>query len=83
MATCSKNSKADADDEINDPGAAPYGNFINYYSFNPPENRLSLIPPALLRDLGYSDETTLIVDVGCNSGVSPPLLFFHAHILMI
>lgn len=76
MATCSKNSKADADDEINDPGAAPYGNFINYYSFNPPENRLSLIPPALLRDLGYSDETTLIVDVGCNSGVSPPLLFF-------
>ncbi|CAI5686834.1 pre-miRNA 5'-monophosphate methyltransferase isoform X1 [Oreochromis niloticus] len=68
MATCSKNSKADADDEINDPGAAPYGNFINYYSFNPPENRLSLIPPALLRDLGYSDETTLILDVGCNSG---------------
>uniref|UniRef100_A0A3Q4GII4 RNA methyltransferase n=1 Tax=Neolamprologus brichardi TaxID=32507 RepID=A0A3Q4GII4_NEOBR len=61
-------SKADADDEINDPGAAPYGNFINYYSFNPPENRLSLIPPALLRDLGYSNETTLILDVGCNSG---------------
>lgn len=58
-------------DEINDPGAAPYGNFINYYSFNPPENRLSLIPASLLQDLGYRDEhqPTLILDVGCNSGV--------------
>lgn len=62
---------SDAADEINDPGAAPYGNFINYYTFNPPENRLSLIPATLLQDLGYSDEnrTTLILDVGCNSGV--------------
>lgn len=61
----------DAADEINDPGAAPYGNFINYYSFNPPENRLSLIPASLLQDLGYRDghQTTLILDVGCNSGV--------------
>ncbi|KAM9408171.1 pre-miRNA 5'-monophosphate methyltransferase [Pholidichthys leucotaenia] len=52
------------------PGAAPYGNFINYYTFNPPENRLSLIPATLLQDLGCSDEeeTTLILDVGCNSG---------------
>ncbi|XP_054473656.1 pre-miRNA 5'-monophosphate methyltransferase [Anoplopoma fimbria] len=68
MATCSKSSEAD--DEINDPGAAPYGNFINYYTFNPPENRLSLIPSALLRDLGYRDgqQTTLVLDVGCNSG---------------
>ena len=69
MATCSIGS--DAADELNDPGAAPYGNFINYYTFNPPENRLSLIPATLLQDLGYSDEnrTTLILDVGCNSGV--------------
>lgn len=61
----------DAADERNDPGAAPYGNFINYYSFNPPENRLSLIPASLLHDLDYRDEhqTTLILDVGCNSGV--------------
>lgn len=58
-------------DEKNDPGAAPYGNFINYYSFNPPENRLSLIPASLLQDLGCRDEhqPTLILDVGCNSGV--------------
>lgn len=69
MATTSING--DSADEINDPGAAPYGNFINYYTFNPPENRLSLIPATLLQDLGFSDghQTTLILDVGCNSGV--------------
>lgn len=68
MATRSLN--ADSADEITDPGAAPFGNFINYYTFNPPENRLSLIPKTLLQDLGYDrDTTTLILDVGCNSGV--------------
>lgn len=69
MAACA--SSGDDADEINDPGAAPYGNFINYYTFNPPENRLSLIPATLLQDLGYSvdHQTSLILDVGCNSGV--------------
>lgn len=67
MATCSPNT--DRTDEINDPGAAPFGNFINYYTFNPPENRLNLIPATLLRDLDYNGDTTLILDVGCNSGV--------------
>lgn len=68
MATC---TSSDPVDDLNDPGAAPYGNFINYYTFNPPGNRLSLIPTTLLQDLGYSDrdKTTLILDVGCNSGV--------------
>uniref|UniRef100_A0A1A8L7F5 RNA methyltransferase n=1 Tax=Nothobranchius pienaari TaxID=704102 RepID=A0A1A8L7F5_9TELE len=65
MATCPTCSKSV--DEVEDPGAAPYGNFINYYTFNPPENRLSLIPATLLRDLGHNDsreEDTLILDVG-------------------
>ncbi|AWP02478.1 putative pre-miRNA 5'-monophosphate methyltransferase [Scophthalmus maximus] len=68
MATCSPGG--DSVDETNDPGAAPYGNFINYYTFNPPENRLSLIPATLLQDLGYGrgHGTTLMLDVGCNSG---------------
>ncbi|KAI3369869.1 hypothetical protein L3Q82_024677 [Scortum barcoo] len=69
MATCEQRS--DAADEINDPGAAPYGNFINYYTFNPPENRLGLIPASLLQDLDLNSpdhRTTLILDVGCNSG---------------
>lgn len=68
MATCASNP--DSTGELNDPGAAPFGNFINYYTFNPPENRLNLIPATLLRDLDYTGDTTLILDVGCNSGVS-------------
>ncbi|MEQ2161298.1 Pre-miRNA 5'-monophosphate methyltransferase [Goodea atripinnis] len=78
MATCPSCDTSDA--VANDPGAAPYGNFINYYSFNPPENRLSLIPATLLRDLGYrdgGDEPTLILDVGCNSGELSVALYKH------
>ncbi|CAN9511884.1 unnamed protein product [Ophioblennius macclurei] len=62
---------SDSGGDLTDPGSAPYGNFINYYTFNPPENRLSLIPGSLLHELGYEDGTedrTLILDVGCNSG---------------
>ncbi|XP_068599029.1 pre-miRNA 5'-monophosphate methyltransferase [Brachionichthys hirsutus] len=67
MATCSLGSGAAGD--FNDPGAATFGNFINYYTFNPPENRLSLIPTTLLQDLSCSDRrATEILDVGCNSG---------------
>ncbi|XP_034021926.1 pre-miRNA 5'-monophosphate methyltransferase [Thalassophryne amazonica] len=57
-------------DKVNEPGAALYGNFINYYTFNPPEKRLELIPATLLQDFGLGDgqQTTLILDVGCNSG---------------
>lgn len=69
MATC----RCEVTEEVGDPGAAPYGNFRNYYTFNPPGNRLSLIPATLLRDLGYEDgqdeEDMLVLDVGCNSGV--------------
>ncbi|MBN3310067.1 BN3D2 methyltransferase, partial [Amia calva] len=63
-----------------DPGAAPYGNFINYYDFNPPENRLSLIPATLLQDLGYSAAASgpiLTLDVGCNSGDLSVALYRH------
>ncbi|XP_075997509.1 pre-miRNA 5'-monophosphate methyltransferase [Genypterus blacodes] len=68
----------DVEDDVTDPGAAPYGNFINYYSFNPPENRLSLIPATLLRDLGYSDtHNTLMLDVGCNTGELSIALYQH------
>ncbi|XP_033822576.1 pre-miRNA 5'-monophosphate methyltransferase [Periophthalmus magnuspinnatus] len=66
MAACSKISEVEA--EIDDPGAAPFGNFINYYTFNPPENRLSLIPASLLKDVGHGEHKALILDVGCNSG---------------
>uniref|UniRef100_UPI003AAEC671 pre-miRNA 5'-monophosphate methyltransferase n=1 Tax=Centroberyx gerrardi TaxID=166262 RepID=UPI003AAEC671 len=80
MAACTTEKlESDAFDEINDPGAAPYGNFINYYTFNPPENRLSLIPKTLIQDLVYSDShgTTLMLDVGCNSGELSVALYRH------
>ncbi|KAM3936151.1 RNA 5'-monophosphate methyltransferase [Leptodactylus fuscus] len=55
-----------------DPGAAQYGNFPNYYSFHPPETRISLLPPGLLLELlhrhGGLQDTVLALDVGCNTG---------------
>ena len=33
--------------EGRDPGAARHGNFINYYEFHPPEERVGLLPPGL------------------------------------
>lgn len=70
-APSSKHTCSATTEEKEDPGAAPYGNFINYYTFNPPDNRLSLIPRTLLEDVGYEPDTeaVLVLDVGCNSGV--------------
>ncbi|KAF7693173.1 pre-miRNA 5'-monophosphate methyltransferase [Silurus meridionalis] len=64
---------------VEDPGAAPYGNFIHYYTFNPPENRLSLIPSTLLEDVGFQPDTeeVLMLDVGCNSGDLSIALYKH------
>ena len=30
--------------KVSEPGAARHGNFINYYEFHPPEERLKLLP---------------------------------------
>ena len=50
------------------PGAARNGNFINYYQFNPAEERVKLVPRDILLD---GKEVALVcLDVGCNSGVS-------------
>ncbi|XP_063808119.1 RNA 5'-monophosphate methyltransferase [Pseudophryne corroboree] len=55
-----------------DPGAAPYGNFPNYYTFHPPESRIQLLPPGLLLGLLHRQEgeeqPLLALDVGCNTG---------------
>ncbi|XP_066305413.1 pre-miRNA 5'-monophosphate methyltransferase-like [Branchiostoma lanceolatum] len=58
-----------ADDEFS-PGAAPFGNFINYYSFNPPENRLKLLPAEFYTIIkkNCADRLLLGLDIGCNSG---------------
>ena len=67
----------DSMEKVGEPGSARYGNFINYYSFNPPNRRLGLIPGTLLNDLfdeeGYKYKETpqpiVALDVGCNAGV--------------
>ena len=51
-------------------GACRYGNFYNYYTFNQPERRISLLPCNLLKDFNFNKNTLHILDVGCNSGVS-------------
>nr|CAD7417489.1 unnamed protein product [Timema poppensis] len=51
-----------------DPGAVKFGNFINYYSFNLPENRVKLLPDHLWRKSLKTASHFVALDVGCNSG---------------
>ena len=63
--------EADVDEKKSqDPGAARFGNFINYYSFNPPENRLQFLPESFTSLLGPENSPTCVLDIGCNSGVN-------------
>lgn len=54
----------------NDPGAVQHGNFINYYSFNKVEERISILPQGIWKteDSNVSQDYYLVLDVGCNSG---------------
>eukprot|EP00092_Neocalanus_flemingeri_P024498 GFUD01026566.1.p1 GENE.GFUD01026566.1~~GFUD01026566.1.p1 ORF type:complete len:239 (+),score=107.19 GFUD01026566.1:80-796(+) len=54
--------------ESKNPGAARFGNFINYYQFNPPENRLKFLPANLSSMLGVKTAPLTVLDVGCNAG---------------
>ena len=64
------------DDAIFAPGKARLGNFINYYQFNPAENRLKhLRENEGLTEIAEEASSSsspihLILDIGCNSGVS-------------
>ena len=62
-------------EESKDPGAARFGNFINYYQFNPPENRLKFLPANLSSLLDLKKEPITVLDVGCNAGVSINFLY--------
>ena len=49
-----------------EPGAARFGNFINYYQFNPAGNRI-----VHLEDfVALNKSPPHCLDIGCNSGVS-------------
>lgn len=51
------------------PGAVLYGNFINYYQFHPPDERIKLLP----ENLFISEEKIVALDIGCNAGVKIPI----------
>lgn len=55
-------------DEEFEPGAAQFGNFINYYEFNPPRNRLALFEGKFC-DFFPLNQPLVCLDVGCNTGV--------------
>ncbi|XP_038048883.1 pre-miRNA 5'-monophosphate methyltransferase-like [Patiria miniata] len=61
------------------PGAAPFGNFINYYSFNPPEKRIRFLPDDLLRVISNvgRKRNVAVLDVGCNAGNLTEALYLH------
>lgn len=48
-------------------GSAQFGNFNNYYKFNPIENRLKLLPINFF-DLFQNEDNVVMLDVGCNVG---------------
>ena len=56
-----------------DTGDCKYGNFYNYYEFNKPERRITLLPSTILSNLinNCIDKNKIIyvLDIGCNSGV--------------
>lgn len=58
-----------------EPGAARFGNFINYYTFNSVSMRLKTIPTDLLLHLQKSQIVCL--DIGCNSGELTTGLYSH------
>ena len=68
-------------EEVFHPGAARYGNFINYYQFNPPEERIKYLPESFIQCLWDEKETFLWLDIGCNAGVS--IFYFPFQSLLI
>lgn len=62
-------AKNERNDDEFEPGAAQFGNFINYYEFNPPSNRLALFQGKFC-DFFPTNQPLLCLDVGCNTGVS-------------
>ena len=64
------------EEKVTEPGAARHGNFINYYEFHPPEERLKLLPKDFGSRVAPEEGAALVLDVGCNAGVSSSSSFF-------
>ncbi|XP_054275308.1 probable RNA methyltransferase CG11342 [Macrosteles quadrilineatus] len=65
------NNTSKKSDDTFDPGTARFGNFINYYSFNPADERIRLLPN-FVQFLGCTTERPssriVCMDIGCNTG---------------
>lgn len=73
-------------DHEREPGTARFGNFINYYSFNPAERRIKLLPSqssdildcvcsrrsmsATPGQEAVKENKVVMLDIGSNAGVS-------------
>ena len=64
-------------------GACRNGNFKNYYNFNQPERRTSLLPSTLLKTLFKNKNKLHILDIGCNSGVYFIFYLFYIFIITL
>ena len=60
--------------ETKKPGAARFGNFINYYEFNPPEERLSRLPQVKKLTLHFID-TLYYSNIVCFKIISRSIAF--------
>lgn len=68
---------SDINKQINEPGSAQYGNFINYYQFNSAENRIDLLPTFIWeKHSSQNNENDYVVlDIGCNAGNLTQILY--------
>ena len=65
-----------------DPGATKFGNFINYYSFNPASRRIGLVPESLVcHVLSEVNHDVLCLDIGCNAGVMAFFEFYFKFVM--
>lgn len=58
---------------VEEPGAARFGNFPDYYRFNPSHERLQYLDNLCLDDFKhinvYDNDAVTALDIGCNTGV--------------
>ncbi|XP_023019144.2 probable RNA methyltransferase CG11342 [Leptinotarsa decemlineata] len=47
------------------PGAVQFGNFMNYYQFHSPKERIKLLP----KHIWKAGKPCVVLDIGCNSGI--------------
>lgn len=55
--------------EKTDPEGHRYGNFINYYTFHPAQERIEQLPQGIWSSCNLDSKYSAL-DIGCNAGVN-------------